>query len=65
MTEKDYKRSTLWQAIASVCILALVIKGFFYDYRIGDAIFIIFWVGIDIVETIKQQFYNLKNEDKS
>lgn len=63
MTKKQYLFSLILQIIALLFIIGLIIKSIFFNITNYDILSMIFWVGVDIVEEIKQQFYKLKNDE--
>lgn len=63
MTQKQYKRSLIWQMVFMTIGLIIILSNLFTPITISDVFFIVVCIGIEIVEEIKQQFYLLKHPE--
>lgn len=64
MKEKEYKRSVIIQIIASILILAIIVKGIFLEVSLRDILIMVVLVGEDILQEIKQGFYEARQNDE-
>ena len=63
MTEKQYKRSCIWQLIALLIGIVILLSTFFMDIKLGHILYLLAVSVINIKEEIRQRFYEMKRDN--